>query len=88
MEQCTQFKHLINAVKKHSKEISLPSECFAQGKIKGYNFRIFQELNVNKANGTDDKYSAYLCIKDEKAKGSIWSAFYDEVDLDEWVNGL
>ena len=88
MEQCNQFKHLLNAVKKHSNEISLPSDCFAQGKIKGYTFRLFQELNIDKANGTNDKHGAYLTIKDKKAKGSTWSAFYDEVDLDEWVNGL
>lgn len=88
MEQCNQFKHLLNAVKKHSNEISLSSKCFAQGKIKGYTFRLFQELNIDKANGTDDKYGAYLTIKDENAKGSMWSAFYNEVDLDEWVNGL
>ena len=49
---------------------------------------LFQELNIDKANGTDDKYGAYLCIKDEKAKGSKWSAFYDKVDIDKWVNGL
>ncbi|MDA3781433.1 MAG: hypothetical protein PF487_14585 [Bacteroidales bacterium] len=88
MEQCRQFKHLLNAVKKHSNEISLPSECFCQGKIKGYDFRLFQELNINKTNGIDDKHSACLCIKDKNAKGSMWSAFSDEVDLQEWVNGL
>lgn len=51
MEQCNQFKHLLNAVKKHSNEIILPSDFFAQGKIKGYTFRLFQELNIDKANG-------------------------------------
>ena len=88
MEQCRQFKHLLDGVKKHSDDICLPSECFATGTIKGYTFRLFQELNFDKANGTDDKYGACLCIKDEKSKGSIWSAFYDQVDIDDWVNGL
>lgn len=85
MEQCMQFKHLLEGVKKHTNDVRLPSDCFAEGTIKGCFFRIFQELNVNKANGTDDEYGAYLCIKDENAKGSKWSAFYDQVDIDEWV---
>ena len=88
MEQCKQFKHLLEGVKKHSDDVRLPSDCFATGTIKGYTFRLFQELNTGKANGTDDKYGAYLCIKDENAKGSVWRAFYDKVDIDEWVNGL
>lgn len=88
MEQCRQFKHLLEGVKKHSNDVRLPSECFATGKIKGYVFRLFQELNVNKANGTNDEYSAYLCIKDENAKGSMWSVFYNQVDIDDWVNDL
>jgi hypothetical protein len=85
MEQCRQFKHLLDAVKKHSDDVGLPSVCFAQGTIKGCRFRLFQELNINNANGTDDKYSAYLCIKDEQSKGSMWSAFYNETEVDEWV---
>ena len=88
MEQCRQFKHLLEGVKKHSDDVRLPSDCFATRTIKGYIFRLFQELNIDKANGTDDKYGAYLCIKDKKAKGSKWSAFYDKVDIDKWVNGL
>ena len=88
MEQCRQFKHLLEGVKKHSDDVRLLSDCFATGTIKGYTFRLFQELNVDNANGTDDRYGAYLCIKDEKSKGSEWSAFYDKVDIDEWINGL
>lgn len=85
MEQCRQFKHLLEGVKKYSDDVSLPDKCFATGTIKGYKFRLFQESN-NGTNGTDDEYGAYLCIKDEKAKGSMWSAFYDQVDIDEWVS--
>jgi len=86
MEQCRQFKHLLEGVKKHSDDVHLLSECFATGTIKGYVFRLFQELNVDKANGTDDKYSSYLVIKDKNANGSMWSAFYNQVDIDEWVS--
>ena len=88
MEQCRQFKHLLEGIKKHSDDVCLASECLATGKTKGYTFRLFQELNVNKADGIDDNYCACLCIKDENAKGSMWSAFYDQIDIDEWVNGL
>ena len=77
---------MLEGVKKHSNDVRLPSKCFATGTIKGYTFRLFQELNVNQANGTDDEYGAYLCIKDENAEGSIWSAFYNQVDIDEWVS--
>ena len=60
----------------------------AIGKIKGYNFRLFQELNTSKVNGTNDKYNAYLCIKDGNTKGGMWNAFYNQVDIDNWVNSL
>ena len=86
MEQCRQFKHLLEGVKKHSDDVHLLSECFATGTIKGYVFRLFQELNVDKANGTDDKYSSYLVINDKNANGSMWSAFYNQVDIDEFVS--
>jgi hypothetical protein len=46
MEQCRQFKHLLEGVRKHSNDVRLPSECFATGTIKGYVFRLFQELNT------------------------------------------
>lgn len=88
MEQSRQFKHLLEGVKKHSDNVILPSECFATGTIKGYAFRLFQELNVNNANGTNDEYGAYLCIKDEYSSGSIWTSIYDQVDIDAWVEGL
>ena len=86
MKQCKQFKHLLEGVKKYSDDVRLPSECFATGTIKGYVFRLFQELNVGNKNGTDDEYGAYLCIRDEKAKGMMWSAFYNQSEIDEWVN--
>lgn len=85
MEPCRQFVHLLNGVKKHTDDVKLPSDCFANGNIKGYRFRLFQEPNIDNKNGTNDKYCAYLCIKDEKTKGSLWSAFYNQYEIDEWV---
>lgn len=88
MEQSRQFKHLLNAIKEYTDDIWFPDQnhqCFATGTIKGYKFRLFQDWNINGANGTNDKYSAFLCIKDERAVGSKWPAFYDKVDIDEWI---
>lgn len=88
MKQCNQFKHLLDAIGKYTDDIHFPDEddCYATGTIFGYKFRLFQEIN-NGSNGTDDLYGAYLCIKDETAKGSVWPAFYDKVDVDQWVEG-
>lgn len=89
MTQSNQFKHLLDAIGKYTDNISFPDNdnCYATGTIFGYKFRLFQELN-NGTNGTDDEYGAYLCIKDETAKGSIWPAFYDKIDLDQWFENL
>lgn len=86
MKQCRQFKHLLNAVKKYTDDIKLVTNTFATGKIIGYKFRLFQEFNTNYENGTNDKYQAFLLIKDENAEGTMWPAFYNEEEIDEWVN--
>lgn len=86
MEQCNQFKHLLEAIKKHTDDVRLSSECFAFGTIKGYAFRLFQELNT--IDSGNNKYEAYLCIKDEKSVGGMWSAFYNASEIDEWVGAI
>ena len=35
-----------------------------------------------------DQLEKLIKLKDEKPKGSKWSAFYDKLDIDEWVNDL
>lgn len=87
--QSNQFKHLLDALKQYTNDIFFPydDDCYATGTIFGYKFRLFQELN-NGTNGTDDEHGAYLCIKDETAKRSICPAFYNKIDLDQWVRNL
>ena len=84
-KRCNQFKHLLDSVRQHSDDVRLHSYGYATGTIEGYDFRLFQEQNIGKKNGTDDEYGAYLCIKDWDSEKGKWSAFYDKEDIDKWV---
>jgi hypothetical protein len=86
MQQCKQFKHLLNAIKKYSKDVTLPSNCFATGTIFGYKFRLFQELDVYDMKGEGHKYRAWLGIFDETSSNTKVPAFYNKSEIDEWVD--
>ena len=84
----SQYRNLYSAVKRHTSHVCHIGKGLVSGTIKGYRFRLFQELNMgeNGTNGTKDKYGAYLCINDEASIGTDWSAFYNGCDVDEWAN--
>ena len=68
-----QFKDLLKAVKEYSNDVRVFSPkpfWFACGTILGYKFRLFEDV---------------LLIKDERADGSKWPAFYNKEEIDEWV---
>ena len=80
MKECKQFKDIYNFVAKHSKDIRrVGNNPFATGYIYGYKFRMFQEKE-------SDSYIAYLLIKDETAKGTMWSAFYTINEIERWID--
>lgn len=85
LERNEQFEHLLNAIEKHANDIDMSAEGFVHGTVKGYRFRLFESLNEYTVNGTRVISNAFLCIEDENSRGSMWSAFYDEVDIDEWI---
>lgn len=68
-----QFGDLLEAIKPHASKV-IELEGFASGLVKGFPFRIFVEGK-----------GAYLCIRDENAKGHMWSAFYRPEDVEEWA---
>ena len=77
-----QFKDLLRTVKEYSDDVRVFSPkpfWFACGTILDYKFRLFEEINPNK------RYEACLLIKDERADGSMWPAFYNKEEIDEWV---
>lgn len=75
---CEQYKHLLAAISKYTDDVH-DRGTYALGTVKGMPFRLFQEWDA--AEGM----SAYLCIKDGNEQGTMWPAFYNEKEIDEWI---
>jgi hypothetical protein len=73
MERNEQFDLIFKRVKEIADSVNEPQICYVWGKILGYSYRMFQETDIG-----------YILIKDENAKGSIWSAFYSVDELNKW----
>ena len=93
MEPCKEFEELYEKLSQYSDDIRKPgrSECFATGRIDGYLFRLFQEVESDAFTGDISElepsdYTAWVGIKDEEADGPRWPAFYTPEEIEDWYN--
>ena len=85
--ECGQFVELYKKMHKLSTECrKVGKQPFATGKILGYTFRMFQEVDDPNGKSLHDKYIAYVCINDETSMKHQWPAFYDPEDIQQWYN--